>query len=291
MFGQKARCDSTVWGSKITRRSWWVYSTDNIKSTTLQLPVGRRLVSGDDQDRSGKVLRKGDVRWHGNMRCDQLTPGGAQATSLNIQALFLFTAARDKWAQETCQPTSSDWQLKRTDGEVRLQGKESYPLPIWRQITAHGQHHGWLAIFLIIHKAWRHTAHFLLPSRTAPGRFLNIATARALGRKGVSKKGNFLVSGYGAWPLTQCYCGPVILSVERGRGDKCCTLPSTLNERRADLGLTDSRLGKAVLTGLAAILTNMSSHPLHNEVLPLTPDLYGWLTIYVSGAVLRAYTY
>lgn len=132
------------------------------------------------------------------MRCDQLTPGGAQATYLNIQALFLFTAARDKWVQETCQPMSSDWQLNRTDGEVR-QGKESYPLAIWRQITEHRQHHGWLAIFLIIHKAWRHTAHFLLPSRTAPGRFLNIATARALGRKGVSKKGNFLVSGYGAW--------------------------------------------------------------------------------------------
>jgi len=59
---------------------------------------------------------------------------------------------------------------------------------------------GWLPIFLIIHKASCHTAHFQLSSHTAPGRSLHMAAAHVLGRKGVSilENRNFLASGYGA---------------------------------------------------------------------------------------------
>lgn len=212
---------------------------------------------------------------------------GAHVTCLKTQGLF-FTTARNKWAQEMCRPRSSNWQLNRTD----WWRKQSYPLPIWQQITQRRQHAGWLAICPIIHKASCYTAHFELPSHAAPGRFLHMAITRVLGRKGVSilKNRNFLVSGYGAWVLrTKFYHRSVILSVKRGRGDKCWTLPSTLSERRY-LRLIYSGLGNSILTGLATILPCYFIH-WHNQVLELRRHLYRSLTICTWQTILSVSIY
>lgn len=275
---------------EISRRSWWVYSTDNTESTAFQLPVGRRSVSGDHRDEWGRVPGDADVRGHDSMRCDRLAPGGAQANYLHTQALFFFAAARDKRAQETCQPRSSDGQLNGTDGEARPERKDSYPLPIWWQITEERQCHGWLAVFLIMCQASRHTAHFQLPSHTAPGRLLNTAIACVSGRKGFLR-GSFLASGSRAWTDHS-------LSSTAG---KWFSVLKEEEETNAGLFLPHYMKGELTRDWWKAGWGNLSSlawlpswHYFihwHGEVLALIPNLYRRLTIYMWGAVLSIYMY
>lgn len=143
----------------------------------------------------------------------------AHTTCLKIYGLF-FAPAGEKWAQKMCQPRSSSWQLSRTDGKVQLKRKESYfPSDLTTHQTTETT---WWLAGCPSSSSYAGITLRTAPSAlsyTAPGRFLNLAIAHVLGRKGVFsfKEEKVTVSGYGAWNwlATQFHRRPVMLRVKR----------------------------------------------------------------------------
>lgn len=239
LLSQKAFVTLLCGVLEIYPRRWGVYSTNNVKSTTLQLPVGRRPASGEPQGQAGEVLSEGEAQWHRNMRSDQPTPSWS-SHHLFKNLRFVLCSQQRQTSQRNV--STRVFQLAaQQDSWKSSPGGRRIIFPFWLDDMLQNAMAGWLPIFLLIHKAPRHSPRFQQSSHAAPGRHSHCTCAWREGGF-YFKEGKVACLQLWGWKLNTHSVLPRTSDpqcLQRGRREKSQLLPCLPRERRADL--TDLR--------------------------------------------------